>query len=80
MNFCEYKDIFGEVGKGLHKYRIFGFAAVDIIATIVVAIIINWLIPKFNFLLLLIILFLLGIIVHKLFCVPTALNNMIFGK
>ena len=27
--FCEYKDIFGKVGEGVHSYRIFNIAIVN---------------------------------------------------
>ena len=34
---CKYKDIFGKVGEGLHSYRLFNIAIVDVISTIFVA-------------------------------------------
>ena len=35
--FCEYKDIFGKVGEGVHSYRIFNIAVVDVVSTIIMA-------------------------------------------
>ena len=34
MSLCEYKDYFGALGKGVHSYRIFNFAIVDVIMTL----------------------------------------------
>ena len=78
--FCEYKDIFGKVGEGVHSYRVFNIAIVDVIATIIVAYLLKiFVFPKRSFLKLTIILFLLGIILHRLFCVKTTVDKYIFG-
>ena len=76
---CKYKDIFGKPNEGVHKYRIFNLAIVDIILTILGAILLSKLLST-NFLLTLLILFLLGIFFHWLFCVPTALNIYLQNK
>jgi len=76
---CQYKDIFGEVGKGIHSYRIFNISVVDVLLTILGAFIIWRFIPKYSFLYILISLFLLGIILHHIFCVRTTLDKVIFG-
>ena len=39
---CKYKDILGKPKEGLHKYRFFGVAVVDVILTIIVALIISY--------------------------------------
>jgi hypothetical protein len=78
--FCEYKDIFGKVGEGVHSYRIFNIAVVDVLATIIMAYLLNiYVFPKRSFIKLTIILFLLGIILHRLFCVKTTIDKYIFG-
>lgn len=78
--FCEYKDIFGKVGEGVHSYRIFNIAIVDVLATIIMAYLLKiFVFPKRSFLKLTIILFLLGIILHRLFCVKTTIDKYIFG-
>ena len=77
MNLCKYKNIFGEVNTGIHSYRVFDFAILDIIATIIGAYIIYKL-TGYNFNKILISLFILGIILHKIFCVKTKLNSLIF--
>lgn len=77
--FCKYKDIFGIPEKGLHKYRVGGLAAVDIILTILAGIVIHhYTKTKISLINILIILFIIGIIFHWLFCVDTALNRTIY--
>ncbi len=76
--FCDYKNIFGEVNKGFHKYKIFNLAIVDVMSTIILAYIIKLLYPKYYFINILIILFLLGILFHRLFCVNTTIDKILF--
>jgi hypothetical protein len=75
---CKYKDSLGIPDKGLHKYRIFNIAIVDVTLTIIVSIILSY-IFNINFLSLLIILFLLGIIMHRIFCVRTTIDKLLFS-
>ena len=75
--FCNYKNIFGEVGQGPHSYRIFNIAIVDVLVTIILAYIISW-ITKKKIYYVLPLLFLLGIILHKLFCVKTTIDKLLF--
>jgi hypothetical protein len=77
MNLCKYKDLLGEPGKGAHSYRIFNIAIVDVILTILVALLISFL-AKVSFMWTLLILFLLGIILHRIFCVKTTIDKLIF--
>lgn len=76
--FASYSKIFGEPEKGIHSYRLFGIAIIDVILTIIGAIIISKII-NVNFFLILILLFLLGIILHRLFCVKTTIDKLIFS-
>lgn len=69
---CEYKDIFGEPGEGVHSYRIFGMAAFDLILTFFAAILLSKKTGQ-NLLLIFEGLILLSIIVHLIFCVDTSL-------
>ena len=81
--FCQYKDIFGKPGQGVHKYRVCNIAIVDVLATIVFASIIDYVFQFMNYNIsfwnILISLFLLGIILHRLFCVRTTIDKLIFG-
>jgi fatty acid desaturase len=74
---CKYKDALGKPKEGVHKYRIFNIAIVDVILTIILASIISWFF-KLNFWLILLIVFLLGIIIHRMFCVRTTVDKLLF--
>jgi hypothetical protein len=76
--FCKYKNIFGKVGEGVHSYRLFNIAVVDVVATIVLAYIINKIFPQHRFKKVLLVLFLLGIVAHRLFCVRTTIDKLLF--
>lgn len=39
MNLCKYKNILGEPGKGVHSYRIFNIAIVDVLLTLILLVI-----------------------------------------
>jgi hypothetical protein len=78
MNLCQYKNISGESGKGVHSYRLFGVAIVDVLATIVGAAILAWA-AKWPFWYVLGGLFLLGIILHHIFCVETTVDRLLFS-
>lgn len=79
MLFTKYKDIFGKPNEGLHAHRIFGFAAVDIILTIIAAIIIStyW---NYTFISALIGLFIVAQVLHYLVGVETAFIKMMKNK
>lgn len=74
----QYKDIFGKVGEGVHSYRVFNVAIVDVLGTIFIAYIIHIFIPKYSFFFILIILFILGIFLHHLFGVRTTIDKLLF--
>lgn len=76
--FCKYRNILGEVNKGIHSYRLFNIAIIDVLFTILLAYIIYRIIPKYNFYIILIILFVIGIILHRLFCVRTTIDKFLF--
>ena len=74
---CQYKDLFGKVGEGAHSYRIANLAIVDVLLTILGAYLIH-LSTGYRFAYTLIGFFLLGILLHHLFCVRTTIDRMIF--
>ena len=74
---CEYKNIFGEPGKGLHSYRIFNIAIIDVLGTLLITYVIHKLLPKINFILIFVLLFILGELLHKLFCVNTTVIKLL---
>ena len=77
MNLCKYKNVLGEPGKGIHSYRLFGIAIADVIMTIISAFAISYF-SNYSFIKILIFLFLSGIILHKIFCVRTTLDKLLF--
>ena len=78
MSLCKYKDIFGKVGEGAHSVRFFNFAVIDTLLTLVLAYIINYYL-KTNLLVIFIVLIILSIAIHRLFCVETTLTKMFFS-
>lgn len=76
---CQYRHIFGVEGEGAHKYRVFNIAIVDTVLTVIGA----WLIAKVlkvNFWIVLIVVFVIGTLIHRLFCVKTTLTKIVFGE
>lgn len=74
---CKYKDVFGKPGEGAHSYRLFNIAVVDTILTIIGAwLIAKWL--KISFLMVFVILMIIGVIMHTIFCVETTLTKILF--
>jgi hypothetical protein len=79
--FAEYATLFGNVGEGVHGYRLFDFAIVDVLATIFGAYLLyRWL--KYHswmsFFWVLALLFALGITLHRLFGVRTTIDRLLF--
>jgi hypothetical protein len=68
------KDIFGEPNKGLHLYRIYNIAIVDVVLTIIAAYFIaeHY---KMSFIKTLVLLFVLGCVLHYVFGVQTTVNK-----
>jgi hypothetical protein len=81
FNFCKYRNFFGEIGQGVHSYRVFNIAIVDVVCTLIGAKVIQYFFfPKKAFIVILFILFLLGIFFHRLFCVKTTIDKILFGN
>ena len=78
--YCKYNDMFGKIGMGMHSYRIFNVAIVDVLFTIIGAFIIHLFYQKISFVYVLIFLFVLGIICHLIFCVRTTVDKFLFRE
>jgi hypothetical protein len=74
---CKFKNAFGEPNTGLRKYRIFGIAIMDTTVVIVIGYLIS-IYMGWNLVYVLIGLFSLGIFIHRLFCVRTGIDKMLF--
>lgn len=76
---CDYRHIFGEERKGFHSWRLFDIAIGDVILTLLLSLFISYL-SKINLIITFIVMLIIGIIVHRVFCVNTKINMIIFGK
>lgn len=74
---CEYSEVFGKVGEGAHSYRIGDIAVVDVLAVFIVARILSMKNMK-KYWRNVFILFLLGILCHRIFCVRTTIDKYLF--
>ena len=77
MDLCQYKDIFGKPGEGVHSYRLFNIAVVDVVLTVLLGLLIAyWMQLNWRWASLVVLsMFLLGIFSHWLFCVDTTIHK-----
>lgn len=75
----KYKDLFGPAGSktGLRKYRILGIAILDLAVVMLLCIPIAWM-TKMSYWITLAIILVLGVIVHRIFGVKTAVDKFLF--
>ena len=78
MRWCQYKDLFGRVGEGVHSYRLFDVAVVDVLCTVLAAALLHVSFPQYRFEICLAWLFLMGVVLHRLCCVRTTVDRMLF--
>jgi len=90
-NLCAYSNALGTPGQGFHAIRFGGFAVVDVLLTVGLALAIvtaifrrgrlrgfgSYLAMVFSVFALLVV---LAVGVHELFCVDTRLNALLFGR
>ena len=74
---CPYKNMLGKLGEGVHSYRFANLAIVDVIMTIIAAFIISA-VFAISFWKVLAVSFLLGIVLHRFFCVRTTIDKLLF--
>lgn len=77
LDLCEYKDIFGRPREGAHAYRLFDIAVVDVAATVFLAFVISCAFT-ISFWISLVVLFIVGILAHRAFCVRTTVDKLVF--
>ena len=74
------KELFGSPNEGIHTYRIFNIAYIDVLLTIIGALIIQKIFyPKTKYWKILGILFIIGIVLHRLFNVRTTMDKFLFN-
>lgn len=76
---CSYRHIFGEERKGFHSLRLFDIAIGDVVLTLLLSLFISY-VAKISFVITTIMVFIVGIVIHRIFCVNTKINTLIFGK
>ena len=76
---CKYKDILGKPNTGVHFLRLFDIAIFDVLLTVLLGYVIH-LLTKVNLYIILVSVFVWGIIVHRLFCVKTKVDRILFGE
>jgi len=74
---CKYKNLFGEPGMGIHKYRVAGISIVDVLVVIAGGILISYF-SGWSIYPVLVVLFVLGIFVHRIFCVRSGIDKLLF--
>ena len=75
---CPYSEALGRPREGVHAYRLFDVAVVDVALTILGGLIIAHLLgwhPAVG----VAALFVIGVIMHRLFCVKTKVDELLFG-
>jgi hypothetical protein len=77
--FCKFSNSFGTEGEGIHSTRVFGVAAVDLLATVLVAFACSMFFGA-SLWRCLFVLIALGIVAHRVCCVNTAVNVCLFGR
>ena len=77
LNLHQFRDIFGEPNTGVHKYRFFNIAIVDVVSVFIVGYII-YLYTGYSLINTLVILFIIGIIAHRMFGVRTQVDQILF--
>ena len=79
LNCCKYKDILGKPKEGIHSIRFMNISVMDVLLTILLAIIIQkYVFMETDILIILLGTFILGIIIHRIFCVKTTIDKLLF--
>jgi len=75
---CKYKNMFGEPNKGLRaKYRVLGVSLIDLVPTLIFAYIFAYLMD-IPFWLSLVIIFIVMLFFHRIFCVRSTTDKLFF--
>lgn len=75
---CRFKHVFGKEREGVHAWRVFDVAVVDLVATLAIGVAISaW--TGWNVVVVCVTLLALGIVAHRAFCVNTKINVALFG-
>ena len=83
---CKMSEFFGAPGTGMHSYRIMNIAVVDALATAILAVVLAKTLPTsvisklgaYPIVSIAFILFVIGIVAHRVFCVRTTIDRQLF--
>jgi hypothetical protein len=80
LNLCQYKDMLGAPRTGFRAtHRFMDFAYIDVLVTLACCVFLSY-VFKTSFLWTCVFVFGLGILVHRLFCVRTKLDTILFPE
>jgi hypothetical protein len=80
MWFCKYRYMLGKPKEGVHSIRYLNIAIVDVLLTILLAKFIQYYFMKEHSIwFILFLTFILGIFMHRLFCVRTTMDKLLFS-
>jgi hypothetical protein len=75
---CKYKNMIGEPNTGLRKkYRLFDVAVIDVSVTLIASVLLGYFM-KWNIPRTVVLVFLAGIVAHRVFCVRTTFDKWLF--
>ena len=75
---CRYADLLGVPGQGFHELRVCGLAALDVVGTVGLAWILHH-VSRWSMAVCLVIMVAVGILCHRVFCVRTVVDKVLFG-
>lgn len=75
VDFCKYRHVFGIERQGVHRYRLFNIAIVDMVLTIIAAVALAL---PLHFIAVFFILLVIATLLHRLFCVDTTITRFVF--
>tara|TARA_X000000950_G_scaffold250836_1_gene311789 strand:+ start:265 stop:516 length:252 start_codon:yes stop_codon:yes gene_type:complete len=79
LNFCKYKDVLGKPKEGVHSIRFMNISVIDVLLTILLAIFIKtYMFNETEMSIILLGTFIIGIIIHRIFCVKTTIDKLLF--
>lgn len=75
---CPYRYIFGKPEEGIHSLRVYNIAINDVIMSLIGAYLLCVSFPKVPKYYFFVGIFVLGIVLHRLFCVRTTIDKLLF--
>lgn len=85
MDLCNYSNILGTPGMGIHSYKILNISIVDVILTLIGAYILKycvnrWFETDIHYITYVVILLIISVILHRMFCVRSTVDKLLFAE